>query len=137
MRRSAGPPPRLRPGPYVPPSTVPAGEGAMWDTVPRARRRHAGRHGPSSGPILVEAGGADTAQDGAGRNGAGRQPARLSSREGLHLAAPGLSPVTVSHLGERLRAYYADTVSEPAPERFSRLLGRLDALALSPHDEDA
>lgn len=39
---------------------------------------------------------------------------------------PSLPPRAVARIGERLRAYYAEMVAEPVPERFTELLGRVD-----------
>jgi hypothetical protein len=43
-----------------------------------------------------------------------------------HLHEPSLPPQIAACLGERLRAHYAQLMSEPVPEAFLRILAPLD-----------
>jgi hypothetical protein len=43
-----------------------------------------------------------------------------------HPDEPRLDATLQAEIGRKLRAYYADLVSEPVPQRFADLLARLD-----------
>lgn len=102
------------------PSSPPGGP-ARWESVPGTDAPRAAHPGPAL--VVLEGGpGRRTAP----RRGDGPLPAR-----------PGLSPRAASLIGERLRACYDEVLSEPVPERFTRLLGRAEAGLVSPPDERA
>jgi hypothetical protein len=49
----------------------------------------------------------------------------LMKRVSDHVGEPTLPHEVTTHIGEQLRSYYAELMSEPIPERFVRLLGEL------------
>jgi hypothetical protein len=61
-------------------------------------------------------------------NPAGKPPADAKSARRQDKSDP-LSADLQAHIGRRLKAFYDGVVSEPVPDRFSRLLEKLDSPA--------